>query len=413
MNMGTHALVCDNAANLIIEDGGQLVTGTVVAATVKKNIAAYTSANDGWNLISSPVNIELGAAGIGLTTETTYDLYYLNEGTSKWINFKANEGNTNPGFSIQPHIGYLYANAANTTLNFRGTLQPYSEAGLEVSLTKVGEGWNLVGNPYPFNAYVNKPYYVINGRTVEVYEGSDPVPTCTGIIVKATAANDKITFRRTSFASNAINNGNIELVLAQAVTNRGNAETLDNAIVSFNEGSQLPKFYFGEQNAILYIPQGTEEYAIVSSNGQGEMPVNFRTNENGQYTLTVNLENVEMNYLHLIDNMTGADVDLLVNPSYTFDARTTDYASRFRLLFSANGVEENDNDIENETFAFVSNGEIIVNGTGTVQLIDALGRILLTQEVTPNSSLPTPNYSGVYVLRLVGEKVKTQKIVVK
>ena len=404
------ALNNSNPANLIIEDGGQLITGTVVAATMKKNITAYTSANDGWNLISSPVNDNLTAAGIGLTTATTYDLYYLNEGNLKWINYK---GSIDNGFSIQPQKGYLYANEANTTLSFSGSLQPNVENGCEVSLSKEGEGWNLVGNPFPFNAYVNKSYYVINGRTVEAYVGSDPVPTCTGIIVNATEANEKVTFRRTPFAVNATNNGNIQMMLAQQVANRGTATTVDNAIVSFNEGSQLEKFYFGTQNANLYIPQGTEEYAIAYSDAQGEMPVNFRANENGQYTLTVSPENVEMNYLHLIDNMTGANVDLLQTPSYSFEAKTSDFESRFRLVFASNGASTGS--ASEETFAFISNGNIIVNGEGTLQVIDVTGRLLFTREV--NSSLNNPHSSltpGVYVMRLInGDNVRTQKIVIE
>ena len=60
-----------------------------------------------------------------------------------------------------------------------------------------------------------------------------------------------------------------------------------------------------------------------------------------------------MAYLHLIDNMTGADVDLLSpegviagedpqspTPSYTFTAKTTDYESRFKLVFSTNDADD-------------------------------------------------------------------------
>ena len=109
----------------------------------------------------------------------------------------------------------------------------------------------------------------------------------------------------------------------------------------------------------------------------------------------------------------AADIDLLQTPSYTFEAKTTNYESRFKLVFSANN---NDNDIEDENFAFISNGNLIINGTGTLQVFDILGHELFRNELpTANSQLPTANFpAGVYVLRLInGHDVKTQKIVVR
>ena len=49
---------------------------------------------------------------------------------------------------------------------------------------------------------------------------------------------------------------------------------------------------------------------------------------------------------------------MLQTPSYTFSARNDDYASRFKLVFKALG---NSSETE-EDFAFISNGEIIING---------------------------------------------------
>ena len=103
-------------------------------------------------------------------------------------------------------------------------------------------------------------------------------------------------------------------------------------------------------------------------------------------------------------------MDLLATPSYTFEARTTDYASRFKLVFATGDADADD------PFAFISNGQLIVNGTGTLQVIDMLGHILLSHEVHSDSCLPTSDFllSGVYVLRLInGDDMKTQKIVVK
>ena len=234
--------------------------------------------------------------------------------------------------------------------------------------------------------------------------------------MKATEANEKVTFRRTAFTDGAVNNGNLQITVAQTVTTRGgkNVQTLDNAIISFNQGSELGKFYFGEQNANLYIPQGTEEYAIVSCNAQGEMPVNFKANADGEYTLTVNPENVEMNSLHLIDNMTGADVDLLQTPSYSFNASVRDYESRFKLVFVAN---DNENENENQSFAFFNGSSWIVanEGEATLMVVDMTGRILSSQTVNGNATLSTDHLAtGVYVMQLVNnDNVKTQKIIIK
>ena len=192
---------------------------------------------------------------------------------------------------------------------------------------------------------------------------------------------------------------------------------IDNAIVSFNEGDQLGKFYFGEQDANIYIPQDGKDYAIAVSDKQGEMPLNFKARRNGTYTLSVDVENVEMTYLHLIDNMTGADVDLLSSlrsngaMEYSFEAKTTDYASRFKLVFAQGESANEDN------FAFMRDNHLLVlgiEGQATLQVIDLMGRILSSETINGNVSKVINAPAGVYVLRLInGDEVKTQKIVIK
>ena len=199
---------------------------------------------------------------------------------------------------------------------------------------------------------------------------------------------------------------------------------IDNAIVSFNEGDQLGKFYFGEQDANIYIPQDGKDYAIVNAGEVGEMPLNFKAEKDGTYTLSVDVESVEMTYLHLIDNMTGADIDLLhpsaviagedpqsPAPSYTFTAKTTDYASRFKLVFAQGESANEDN------FAFMRDNHLLVlgiEGQATLQVIDLMGRILSSETINGNVSKVINAPAGVYVLRLInGDEVKTQKIVIK
>ena len=107
--------------------------------------------------------------------------------------------------------------------------------------------------------------------------------------------------------------------------------------------------------------------------------------------------------------MNGNDVDLLQTPYYAFDAKSTDFASRFTLVFATG----NDND---DTFAFFNNGVWIINNDGdaTLQVVDALGRVLSSESISGSTSKAINVAPGVYMLRLInGDKVKVQKIVVK
>ena len=68
------------------------------------------------------------------------------------------------------------------------------------------------------------------------------------------------------------------------------------------------------EKTILNILQDGKEYAIVSAEAKGEVPVNFKAKENGEYTLTVSStlysQLSTLSSLHLIDNLAGADIDL-------------------------------------------------------------------------------------------------------
>ena len=443
----------DNDSTFDITDNDGAVPGN--ARVVDGYDPENTGNNDRskWVFIASPVNDNGGIAPNNVTnlvanTAADYDLYRFNQAaTLEWENYKFHNNDAeNPFNALVNGQGYLYANKANVTLKFIGTTYNTGTEPVEVPLIYNGgkdfAGWNLVGNPFPRAAYANKSYYVIDDSGSVV----DPVPVsnatyispCTGVMVKADDAGESVIFS-TSPQTQSQNNGMLQVALSQVVepvetpARDGNGPStlrqaqgptlLDKAIVSFNEGDELAKFVFNIGNAKLYIPQGAEEYAIAYSNGQGEMPVNFKAYENGTYTIAVNPENVEMSYLHLIDNMTGADVDLLplskggrgdsnTQASYTFNAKTTDYESRFKLVFVANG--EDGSSTGSETFAFISNGNIIVSGEGTLQVVDVMGRVVVSRggriQCVPTTGM-TP---GVYVLRLInGEDVRVQKIVIQ
>ena len=372
-----------------------------------KEILGYSNNDNpgGYYLIASPVSTT--PAEVTNMLSNSYDLYRFNakaeiiNGISQeWENYKANS------FDIVPGTGYLYANINDVTLYFRGSL--YNGNGTitlgraETASSASVQGLNLVGNPFTETAYIadGREFYTMNADgsqiTVTTNNSIEPME---GIFVDATSDGETMTF--TTQAPEGSKGG----IVLNISKDRG---VIDRAIVRFDGQSQLPKFQLFGKTSKLYIQQGTNDYAVVNAEAQGEMPVNFEAEKNGTYTLSVNTENVELNYLHLIDNMTGADIDLLETPSYSFNATTSDYSSRFKLVF-AQGNAGNGND-----FAFISDGSIFVNGEGMLNVVDITGRVIRTEQVNGMSRVNLNTAAGVYVLQLTnGESVKTQKIVVK
>ncbi len=395
-----------------------------------QNVCSGFGSTEGhWRFIASPLAENTAPTEIDdmLPTTGTYDLYLFDQTkNAEWRNYKANN------FNLVNGQGYLYANAEDVNLIFKGTFNEDETKNVELVYDANASfaGWNLVGNPFPVSAYANKSFYTMNedGSAIEPVAVSmeTAIPACTGVMVKAENTGESVTFSKTAPETQGQNNGSLQIAVAQANTrgaSTSSAAILDKAVVSFNEGDELGKFVFNKDNAKLYIPQSNEEYAIAYAAKQGEMPLNFEASENGEYTISIKAENTEFDYLHLIDNLTGADIDLLplgkggkedFQPAtYTFTAKTTDYASRFRLVFSVSGDADGDDDAP---FAFISNGSIIVsdaNADATLQIVDMAGHIIVSADVARNIST-NGMAQGVYVLRLIkGDEVKTQRIVVE
>ena len=382
------------------------VTPSTVAVgveTITLDITGYGESAGGYYLIASPIG-EVSPANVGGMLDNEYDLYYFDqvgdEEGKEWINYKANP------FDMTPGKGYLYANQEDVTLTFIGT--PYSGDG-EIELVydnnSVGfQGWNLVGNPWNMKAYPDHAFYTLaeGGASIDVtpnVAGTEVAPM-TGIFVVAEAADETVTF-----ATENPNGKNANLTLNLTNSNK----LVDRAIVRFGEGRLLPKFQLNPNHTKVYIPMEGKDYAIVNAEAMGTIPVNFKAEKSGSYSLSFSTANVEMAYLHLIDNLTGKDVDLLSTSSYSFEASSSDYESRFKLVF-ATGVSDGD------TFGFYNNGSWIINNDGDaiLQVVDVTGRIMSNEEIHGCYSKRIEAAPGVYMLRLVkGSDVKVQKIVVE
>ena len=418
--------------SLTLADGGQLEHNNAgVVATVQKSITPYTIAQtngnqkaNGWYLIASPM--QNAVEPMESMISNAFDLYRFNQSNElEWENY-LQYFYLSPYFKLFNGKGYLYANNGGgtndaVTVDINGQLQPGNE---ELSFPLVYDasadfaGWNLVGNPYAHNVTAYTATSVENGcfRMNETHDdlmvsevsATDPLQPMEGFFVKASGTDANISFNAQGRASKNEDGGSIFVEVMEG------GKTTDRLIVKTTERKPLEKFSLNDGRTKVFAMRDHREMAIVPCEGN-EQAVNFKAADNGTYTIAVRTENLNLAYLHLIDNLTGNDVDLLATPNYTFEAKTSDYASRFRLVFIPN--ETDGPSTGSGAFAFINNGNIIIIGAeagAVLQIVDVTGRILVSRKGDAMNRISTNGLAkGVYVLRLIeGEKVKTQKIVI-
>ena len=374
---------------LILESGGQLFHNSPnVKATVKKAISAYSSDADGWYFIASPVMESIEpSVGNGLLAND-YDLYLFDQSqVLEWRNYKNNHFST-----IDYKKGYLYANSGNPTLTFSGTLAANTDAtSLTYSTNATLKGFNLIGNPYPCNTSIDDDFYAISNNTNTLAANETIIAPCEGVIVKASGTGESVTFTKGNSSKSSRSKDCFDLVVTQ-----GKA-SIDRARVRLNEGVGMEKYNMNDKNSQISFWRDGQEFAVIHSNGANTLPLNFKPKQNGTYTLSLEGDNFDLEYLHLIDNLTGADIDLLNSPTYSFEAKTDDYISRFQLVLNGNTMD-NDN---------------AINIDGKTQVIDMTGRIVARGDSKHSLSLDGL-VPGVYILRTIsGNEIKTEKIIIK
>ena len=183
-------------------------------------------------------------------------------------------------------------------------------------------GFNLVGNPFAHKVTSYASVNVANGCFMmnddkddlivnEICE-TNPLMPAEGFFVKATDEGASVIFN--SGRSVTVNeSGSIRVELSEK------GKLIDRLIVK-RECEPLEKLSLNEIRTKLFATQGQQEMAIIPCVGN-EQPINFKTAKDGTYTIDVNANGMEFNYFHLIDNLTGNDIDLLTTSRYTLRPR--------------------------------------------------------------------------------------------
>ena len=248
-------------------------------------------------------------------------------------------------------------------------------------------------------------YAVVKADGGYEYLTSGVIKTGDGFFVKSISNNPVLTYNKEYQSDNNIARS-INII---ASGDNGN----DNLIICMSdEGHEgFPKLNnLNESIANVYVANNDKRYGIYNcSEDVKEINVDFKANEEGSYTLHFDIDG-EFDMIALIDNANGEETDMLVN-DYTFTSTAQDASNRFVVRFSKDeGLTENND----HKFVYQSGEELIINAEGAVQIIDMMGRIVYSKEISSDARINTSDVNtAAYIVRLVnGDGVKTQKIVV-
>jgi len=399
-----------------------------------------------------------------------FDFYCYEEGVRHWINFKRqghsgfydhwhqdadeNGMHQNIGYPNEADMevgkGYMLAITAPSMLMTDGVLNNGDK-----SRNASFSGLNLVGNPYQsyldFNQFANTngidTYYILDADAkgyIAYTTGSTPqqsewigglkrytttryIHPHQGFFVRVDAAQP-ISFNsgmrkggtNTGFDSD-YRDWEPRYALVNMVCTDGKGRN-DFATIELDrpeQGGGRKAKGLRSGDASIWFRLGDEDYQIAFAPvGTQSAALRFEAHTDGVYTLRWNMQNADFSYLHLVDNLTGADIDCLTTDEYRFEAKTTDYTSRFRLVFDFTGIDEPEapEPVEGpSSFAFMMGDELVINGEGVLQMFDLNGRQLLSTEIRgTQASVALPKVAdGIYVLRLTdGNQVRTQKMVI-
>lgn len=440
---------------------GSLITANGVGATVERFLTKYDVVGDQmFHLISSPVAaqaIRPEFVSNAATIPAGTDFYSFSESTNEWINTRAAGDIWNTAFEDNFTIGkgYLVAYPTNVTKNFTGALNS-AEVVLTCSNTAPptgGNGWNLLGNPFPSaidwnalsrsagldnalyyydNAEQKYRYYLpVAGDGTSLGSGSRYIPAMQGFMVHASTNGATLTIPTAAKTHNGQNiyyksTATVPGSLSLKVAANGHE---DEAFIHFNSqattafdgsfdayklksySSDVPNLYTkgsdGSELAINGLPELSETTTI---------PVYLEYKTAGTYTFTADLSGISGTLVFLNDLKENTFVNLTQNPAYQFAVAEGDAAERFSLTFGSVGTEDPEQEPAALVYA-VDKTIFIVGAEKDAQLIltDISGK-MLKQVTTSGESRVSINAAslpkGVYIVTVQGEGAQVSRKVV-
>lgn len=451
-----------SGAASFIDEGTTTVTGNT-------NVQYYC-VSDLWHFISSCFDPSGTTFNNLFTTPVPTALYRWDESLSDegtigwWIDIRNSAEWSSTTFVAAQGYAISDYTAKATTYTLSGVLYNTTKT---LNMTKTtgssGEGWNLVGNSFPCsmaantnahatNNFLTRNASVLDASFVAVYLYNDAIQDYVTINNGSSAtyiSNGQGFLVRTATDGNDISFHIDDRKHGTATFYKGGDETQrffltitspDNVIneteIVFMKGMTKgldPSYdagkYKGNPELSLYtslVESNNHDFAIQALPLLTEpvvVSVGFIAGYQGNYSFTAEMQNFELNTpVTLVDKYTSTQVDLSVNPQYSFvvgEPRT--FNNRFLIYFkSAVGVQENDIATSNDFEIYAYGNQIFISSSlkiedYSVSVYNAVGQLILQKDFNGVSfELINIEQPGTYIVRVVSEQgVTTKKVVVQ
>ncbi len=402
-------------------------------------LAPYTSPflrveKNQWSAVTFPVMNDPGRYSIdygyiyGLDDGgPRYDMFEYRESSAEWISIQ--EGKPSIAYDLVCGVGYIFRRARTVILGLpMNRVAPTGDYNFNAKFlggralnyrcpNSNLRGYHLIGNPYQHAIYKGVAfddgviknflpgYYSLNGDgSWQAHPDSDPIAPMQAVLVRLDPNGDgTLLFHDTEVAPSEGGKG-----LKCTLSGEGRQDV---AYARLTVGASLSKMAHLDAEAPSLSIQGNAIASLGDSCQGFPLTVSAAT---GEYTIAVEAQEA-VPYLHLLDRMTGKDVDLLLQPFYTFrHMGASSLSDRFEVRLSPRANRLDD---EGCRFFVCQDGDAIIVTTSQTSLpamlevYDAMGRRISCHTVEgTETQVAAPVHSGVYVLRLGGQ---SQKVVIK
>lgn len=421
--------------------GSLIHNNSGVNATVERYITGYTADNNGWHLLSSPVNNMAISSSNFLPVSGIDDLYYWDENDSTlgmWINY------FDTGFTYFINgKGYLCAYKNTDIKSFTGELNvadiPWSNFSADI------DRWHMLGNPFACALdWREGDWNKTDVSMAEIYDEAkgnyypldDPemvtpyiIPSTQGFFVQVADATNTITIPAAARVHNAqdwYKNKktpdweDLIIYLKSDNANYQDHTTLrfsDNASMNYeierdshkifgsSDAPQISSLFDNDHFCLNYIPKSINHDSI---------PLNLYFPEEANYEISYQSTNPKLTHLFLEDKLSNTTINLLNSPIYRFHSLQGSAPSRFVLHFSA---PDNINEIEESPIKIYSSANhIFIQSSseldGKFELFSLDGKLVFENRISGGLfySQNLPHLTGLYIARFTNN---TEKLSIK